>query len=331
MTYLSEIIEEFLMPKNFKKYLGYTSFNKMTVSNLLYKLKENYDGDELEETQLQFAMKDTVMSYTSTKLSAIKIFKIFLKFLKDENDFKGVVSFPEIDISNSFERQMYLAKALQKNEMKMESLSEKLWISERTLEEDIARIRGKSSDPIQICGMPFIIDEVERKNGKFSFASTVHPFFLTFNLTQVIATLKGLKKMSLEPAMERYAIGSAAAIWQQLSDYAKERIIYVMTEIMPEESSWYESLDAIANEIFQTEYQYRSVEGPGVLMDCMKNEKICHVEYQREDETIVFLTNCKFIPKSYQGDGVEVSSDQGNEFLDFSKIIRSSYTKENLI
>lgn len=335
MPELSEAIDKFLSQSYFKNYVSYTSFTKSTVTKLLRMLlKESRavrDDEEIEESGLQNAMKETILSYTSSKRSAISIFGIFIDFLKKEYGFQGKVTFPEIDISSSFERQMYLAKMIQNEEYSVDSLAGKLWVSKRTLEEDLKRIRGRGHDLIQICGKPFVVEEMERKNGKISFASTVHPFFLTFNLTQVIATLKGLKAMSLEPAMKQYAIGSAAAIWQQLSDYAKERILYVMTEIMPEEISWYRELDDVATEMFQTEYQYRSSEGSGVIMDCMKNEKTCYVEYKKEDGDTLFLSNCRILPRSYKGDRIEVTSDQGNHVLVFSNILRSSYTKEGLI
>ncbi len=330
MSDVNQAIDEFVSQSNFKKYLSYTSYKKQTVFNLLKAMKENYNIDALDENELQYAMKETVLSYTSSKRSAIDIFRIFLDFLKKEYNFSGKVTFPEIDISSSFERQMHLAKVLQNSEESVESMSEKLWVSVRTLEEDIGRLRGKSIDPIQVCGKPFIVKELERSGGRFNFASTVHPFFLTFNLTQVVATLKGLKIMSMEPAMKHYAIGSAAAIWQQLSEYAKERILFVMTEIMPDEITWYRNLEEEEKEMFQTEYQFRSSEGTGVLMDCMKNEKSCHVEYQKEDGSSLFLKNCIFVPRSYNGDGIEVHSDQGKLFLYFSRILRSAYTEEGL-
>ena len=332
MPKLSEAIDKF---RSQKYYVRYTSFTEKTVSNLLGMLlkesREVRDDEEIEESVLQYAMEYTIQSYTSSKRSAIRIFRIFMDFLKEEYGFEGKVTFPEIDISSSFERQMYLAKMIQNEEYDVESLSGKLWVSQRTLEEDLSRIRGISNDPIQICGKPFVVKGIERRNGKVISPSTVHPFFLTFNLTQVIATLKGLRVMSLEPAMKQYAIGSAAAIWQQLSDYAKERILYVMTEIMPEEISWYRELDDVATEMFKTEFQYSSTEGAEMIMHCMKSDRIFFAEYEKEDGDSILLSNCRCVPRSYTGHEVEVTSDQGNHVLLFSNILRSSYTKEGLI
>ena len=330
MQELDMAINDFLTTKKFKDYLKYESFAKSTVSNLLEMLQEKYQAAGLDEEEMQMAIRDVVMSYSSNKGSAIKIFKIFLAYLKNEHHFDAEVQFPKIDISNSFERQMYLAKVLHNNEVTVGQLSEELWISSRTIDEDLARLRGNPTDPIQICGKPFVINETERRNGRLSFASTVHPFFLTFNLTQVITTLKGLKAMSEDPALKLYATLSAAAIWQQLSDYAKERIIFVLTNLMPDELSWYRNLDVEIVETFQTEYECRRTEGAGVIMDCMKNDKPCFVEYQQEDETIVFLSNCRFVPRSYERESIEVTSDQGNHLLLFRRILRSSYTEEGL-
>lgn len=329
MPELNSAINDFLMT-NFKEYSHYESFSKSTVSNLLGMLQEKYKAPRLEKDEIHMAIKEVVTSYTSNKGSAIKILKKFLEFLEKKYHFDAQVTFPKIDISSSFERQMYLAKVLQNADVTVDNLSEELWISNRTLEEDLARLRGKTNDPIQICGKPFVINETLRDKGRFSFASTVHPFFLTFNLTQVITTLKGLKVMSENPALKPYAILSAAAIWQQLSDYAKERIFFVMTNLMPDELSWYRNLDREMVETFQTEYECRSTEGAGVIMDCMKNEKSCYVEYQKEDETTVFLSNCKFVPRSYEGERIEVTSDQGNHILLFKKIMKSSYTEAGL-
>jgi hypothetical protein len=329
MPELNSAINDFLMT-NFKDYSHYESFSKSTVSNLLGMLQEKYKAPRLEKDEIHMAIKEVVTSYTSNKGSAIKILKKFLEFMEKKYHFDAQVTFPKIDISSSFERQMYLAKVLQNTDVTVSSLSEELWMSNRTIEDDLARLRGNTADPIQICGKPFVINETLRDNDRFSFASTVHPFFLTFNLTQVITTLKGLKVMSENPALKPYAILSAAAIWQQLSDYAKERIFFVMTNLMPDELSWYRNLDREMVETFQTEYECRSTEGAGVIMDCMKNEKSCYVEYQKEDETTVFLSNCKFVPRSYEGERIEVTSDQGNHILLFKKILKSSYTEAGL-
>lgn len=330
MPKLDQTIRDFLVMKNFNAYFPDGIFKKSTVSNLLEMLQEKYQASELDKDVMKRAVKDVVMAYTSNKGSAIKIFKRFLEYLEKTYHFDAQVQFPEIDISNSFERQMYLAKVLQTHKVTVNQLSEELWIGSRTIDDDLGRLRGNSGDPIQIFGKPFVINETQRSKQRVSFTSTVHPFFLTFNLTQVIATLKGLKAMGEDPALKQYATLSAAAIWQQLSQYAKARIIYVMENLMPDELSWYRNLDVEILKAFQTEYECRSTEGAGVIMDCVKNDKSCFVEYEKEDETTIFLSNCRFVPRSYEGESIEVTSDQGKQILFFKKILRSSYSEEGL-
>jgi hypothetical protein len=320
----------FLAPGKFNTYFPDKSFDQDTVENLLTLLGEKYQASALDEDEMRDAVKATVQSYSSNKASAIKILGRFLEFVKKEHGFDAKVSFPVVDISSSFERQMYLAKVFQESDATVTSVSEELWVSERTVEKDLARLRGNTDDPIQVCGKPFIINETQRHNKRLSFASTVHPFFLTFNLTQVITTLKGLKMMCEEPALKHYARGSAVSLWEQLSPYAQDRILFVTGNLIPDELSWYESLDQEKEVMFRTEYEYRTTDGPGVLMDCMKNEKTCFVEYHQEDGSMQFFSNCSFVPRSYRDGKVDVRCDQGKWSLSLNRILRSAYTREGL-
>lgn len=332
MPELKTAISDFLSPSNFSTSFRDKAFEQTTVSNLLELLEEKYgDHDpDLDEDRMEEAIKYTVMGYRSSKSSAIAILKVFLRFLEKKYRFIPNIRFPEIDASNTFERQMYLAKVLQRGDVSVETLSERLWISDRTIREDLSKLRGYSGDPIQICGKPFAIKETEMKNGIVKMASTAHPFFLTFNLTQVMTTLKGLKTMCQEPAMKNYALASAAAIWEQLSSYARERILYVSEHLIPDDLSWYQDLESYKAEMFQTEYELRKTEGAGVVLDCIKNEKTFFLEYQKEDGSSVFLTHCRFLPRSYTGHAIEVTSDQGNHELFLDRILRSAYTEEGL-
>lgn len=328
---INEAIDRFLSQPMHKRYFSGSPFARKTIHNLFQLLKQNYGEEEMLEDAMDYAMKETVKSYTSSKGSAIRIFRKFLEFLKDAYDQDLQISFPEIDISSSFERQMYLAKMVQFEVLSMEDLADKLWVSKRTLEEDLSRIRGKGTDPIRVCGKTFEVKEVERRNGKIHFASTVHPLFLTFNLTQVMATLKGLQAMSRDPAMKTYAMESAASIWQQLSLYAKERIFYVLTEIMPEEIVWYKELDQVVADLFQTEYEMGTKDPSAVLLDCIKNGKPFHVEYLTEEEKTVFYTGCTVIPRSFGEGFFAVDSDQGRQVLHFHRVLKSAYREEGLI
>ena len=81
---------------------------------------------------------------------------------------------------------MYIAKFLHDPERKISELSDELWQSSTTIQGDLSKLRGIDDDPIQICGKVFKINETKRSKGKIASASTVHPLFLTPNLTQII-------------------------------------------------------------------------------------------------------------------------------------------------
>lgn len=301
-----------------------------TVHNLI---KGNYpyafnkqrgyeDSDNLAEN-----IKLSVKGYTRDKNVAICIYKNFCTFLNQ----KGVevdVPFPPINPKSDFERLMFISKYLQNSDNKVSKLEDELWISERTIADDLKKLRGLDDNPIQICGKVFKIDDIERRKDKVTFSSTAHPLFLTPNLTQALITLKGLKAMSENPLYTEYANSFASDIWEQLSDYAKDRIRFVFTELMPEDLSWYESLIKNDDECFYSEY--RCSPKNNVALDCMKNGKKFHVEYYCDKDTQIYK-NCVFVPRSYDGKSMEVNCDAGLIRLYLDKILKSSYTAEELI
>ncbi|QNO15939.1 hypothetical protein HYG86_14770 [Alkalicella caledoniensis] len=278
---------------------------------------------------MKVSIKESVKAYSSSKDNAIDIYRKYLGFLSKEYGIHVEIDFPPIPVSISFERIMYIAKYLQNPDHKVKDLADILWVSERTVLDDIAKLRGNTDDPLQVCGKKFIIEDMERRRGRVTMASTAHPIFLTGNLTQVIVTLKGLKSMSQDSAYRSYAIEMAKSIWTQLSDYAKERIIYVTTEMLPDEVEWYLSLGDKDENSFYSEYMCSNTEGAGCVIDCLKNRKSCCIEYQEDDNTVVFYEDCmvrdydgKTFKVIYKGEKMELLSDN---------VLRSGYTIEELI
>lgn len=309
------------------------SCSEETIRNLLkgdakYSLTSQRPFGKFEDLALN--IEESVKSHTRDKDMAISIYKDFCEFLKK----KGVeidITFPTISVSNSFERLMFISKYLQDPKHKVSDLQSLLWVSERTIHEDLLKLRGEDKDPIQVCGKIFKIDDLERDKDAVYFPSTAHPLFLTPNLTQVLVMLKGLKTMSNDPLYEEYARLTAMDIWEQLSDYAKARIHFVLSELLPEDLSWYENLrkkDEKNEEYFYSEYRCSS--NKNVFLDCIKNEKSFCVEYDGENG-ICLYNNCVFIPKSYQGESIEVNCNKGKVKLYFAKILRSTYTAEELL
>lgn len=271
-------------------------------------------------------IKDSVKACTRGKDMAIAAYRDFVDFLKT----KGIiidVDFPPIPVENSFERLMFIAKFVQDENGSIEKLPEKLWVDSRTIETDLARLRG-NQDPIQICGRPFIINETTRSRGRLHCASTAHPLFLTENLTQVIAILKGLHHMAGDPMFARYAEASAAEVWELLSNYARERVRLVLTELLSEDASWLDGLEA-ASGSFTTERECS--EGCSVLLYCLKNGKTFCMEYRLENGKTAIYKDCRLVPGSYDGGGVEIECARGRERLRLDRVVRSSYSIEDLI
>ena len=326
---ISKYIDEYTR----KKIYNGLSCDATTVHNLIigdakYSLKSqpNYT----DSNELAYCIEESVKSYTRDKDMAIKIYKHFLDFLKrkgvDVNE--ALNSFPTINISNSFERLMFISKYLQDPKNKVSSLQNHLWVSERTIEKDLLKLRGSDNDPIQVCGKVFKIDDLERGRDVVYFSSTAHPLFLTPNITQVLVTLKGLKLMSDNPLYREYALLIASDIWEQLSDYAKTRIHYVFSELLPEDLTWYESLGKKDDESFYSEYRCSS--NGNVFLDCMKNGKTFCVEYEGESG-ICLYKNCIFVQGSIGERSFEVNCNQGIIRLYFDKILRSAYSVEELL
>lgn len=283
--------------------------------------QECYENSEY----LAANIKLSVRGYTRDKKAAVRIYQHFLAFLKE----KGIVidiQFPPIDSSNSFERLMFIAKYLQDERHEKADIADRLWVSEQTINSDIRKLLGEDNDPIQICGRKFCIEEVERSRGQVHFSSTAHPLFLTENLSQIIVLLKGLKAMSENPLYTEYAKLTAANIWEQLSDYAKTRIRFVLSKLMPEDLSWYESLRK-DNRAFYTEV--RCSHGNNIL-DCIKNGKTFFVEYNGENGICIY-SQCQFVPQTYTGTSIDVDCNAGRICLQLDRVIKTAYTVEDLL
>lgn len=311
-----------------KKYYD-LPFDTETVHNLIkgekdfaFIMQEGYANSEY----LAYNIKTSVRAYPRDKDVAIRIYKDFLKFLKG----KGVdetVEFPPIAISNSFERLMFIAKYLHDPRHKIAELEERVWVSPVTIRSDLRKLQGEDGDPIQICGKAFRIADVEKQHGSLHFSSTAHPLFLTPNLTQVIVTLKGLKSLAANPLYAEYAYATATDIWEQLSDYAKMRICFVLSELLPEDLTWYQSLKKKDSEVFYSEVRCSSKNN---ILDCIKNDKSFFVEYQIGAETHIFK-QCRFVPQSYREGSIEVDSTEGRMRLFFDCVIKTAYTVEELL
>lgn len=318
--YLDRFIEERVKYKNYstsdaKKYLckGKNSFANQPGWQ---------ESDYLEEN-----IRNVVIGLPRGKNTAIRVFEDFVDFLQ-ENGVSVNVHFPPIAIDNTFERRMEIVRRLQDNK-KVNDLSDYLWTSQRTIEEDINCLRGYTNEAYQVCGRKFVLSEITRKQGEVSFESTAHPLFLIQNLSQVLITLRGLKETSTNPLYKKYAEATAADIWEQLSEYARNRIRDVLIDLFGEDPSWYINLSNIDDRLFHNERECSL--GYNVVLDCLKNGKKFCVEYAANGEKR-YLQNCTIIGKMTDERTLTVRLPDGTEAaLILDNITRSGYSLEELI
>ena len=316
------------------KMLPYQRDGGSMITNLLssdkeYSLLKINGHGELVPDELKASIILSIKGYTSTKDNAIKVYKEYLNFIKTQYNIEIELEFPPIPISIEFERIMFIAKYLQDPNHKIEELYNMLWVGKDTIDDDIKKLRGMTDNPIQVCGKKFVIEDPKRRNGRVIMSSTAHPVLLTSNLTQIIVTLKGLRLMSKESAFRNYANDMAKSIWTQLSEYAKKRIIFVLSDLLPDEVQWYTSLEEELNNSFLSERMCSDTEGVGCVLDCLKNQKKCFIEYQEEDGSIKIYSDCTI--ENYLGDTIRILSGGQKIELSLDNILRSSYTIEELI
>ncbi len=334
---LQEVINDFIAQKS--RYRGYDT---NTVRNLLtgtssketfwllisdIKTREKLNEDDIE--LYRKSVKNSVTAYSSNKDSAINIFKKLTVYVEKEMKCSIPIQYPPIPVSNTFERLMFMAKYFHKEENTVGKLKDILWVSDRTIESDLAKLRGQD-DPLQICGRMFKIDnnDVDRNKGSMRFKSTIHPFFLTCNLTQVVAMLKGLDSLSEKPEWRGYTKILSEQIWEQLSEYGKERIKTVLTELMPEERGLIDRLEKNESErSFYSESECSRI-GQNAIFESLKGAGPCIVEYKTEDGT-EFLENVMVVQMKDNSFIVEIDGDRRE--LDGERIIRSSRKKEQML
>ena len=329
---ITSLIEEFVRQNQRNRNKAYFKICKnVLLGNRPYSLNSQPGFSESE--YLPANIKASVSAYSSNKDTAIAMYRDLVAFLKRKNIDVPDVSFPPIPVSSSFERLIFIAKHLQDKHNRISQLPELLWVNPRTVEDDLSRLRGYE-DPIQVCGKKFCIPDTDRREGTIRFPSTAHPLFLAENLTQILVLLKGLKKMSADPLYEPYAMQTGREIWGQLSPYAKNRIRFVLKELMPEDYTWYEALDTESEDYhFHSEEFCSQIgnEGAHVILNCIKNGKSFCVEYE-DNGKIRLYRDCIMEPGSYRADpdSFVVNHAEGQVKLQFDHVIRSAYTVEEL-
>lgn len=91
----------------------------------------------------------------------------------------------------------------------------------RTVQRDLVALR----DGINVLGTTIRIEETTEGHSLKSYQSTVHPVFLALNLTELTALLKLLEERVNDPVYG----GIFESIYNQLTDYAQDRVIPLLS------------------------------------------------------------------------------------------------------
>jgi hypothetical protein len=325
MINIDEAIKDFINKRG-----RFIDFDLSMINTLMSSFKNNYSKSIVDEDELDFAIKQAVTNYTRSKDNAIIIFKKLIEFLESHYSIKVIIEYPPIPVSNTFERLMYISKEIQTPGTTTEDLADKLWCSQERIDKDVRILKGATDDPIQVCGKKLIINDLVReRGGKFSYDSTVHPVFLSNNLTQTLLLLRGLKSLSEKVMYEGYIMPLARSIWQQLSSYAKKRILDVSEKLLIDEVAWYNSLEQEDSKRYYNELECSTNQGKDCILDCLKNRKPCHIKYMDENDEITYFEDCRI--ESVKKDDVMISSIGRKLTIKIDQVISSSYVKEGLV
>ena len=304
---MRSLVEEYIQYKN----------NDPALRNLLLVFYDYWRG---ENGDVPVAIRETVKSYSSSKTTAIRRCKAFVKWLEKKLNTKYDIEWPPIDVGRDFERMIYMMRTLQEcpdlkdNETLVEYLENKLWISDRTINDDLSRMNhADHSREATLLNTTLSINGMTRNDGTVSFLSTAHPILLIENLTCVAMMLYAMLENAEDPKQHDALLLTAGHVWSQLTEYARKRVIEAITKWHGDSSPVLVRLRelpvTVGNIQFVPETQaFPSIEGK--LMYYMKSNTRCRLEYE-DEEGIKF---CIGVPHADYGgmDGIYIQTDDGN-------------------
>lgn len=237
------------------------------------------------------AVRESVKSSTSDKQTTIDRYKKLIDYLKRNTTEYIEIDWPPIDVPSRFERLVYIMKILQTSPRDAaQFLSDKLWMSTRTVEKELSSIQYDDvTDPVGFLDQSFVINGINRANGAVHFLSSVHPMLLMENLTSVIVMIEALLEKAQKPAYKEWAMITAGHAWNQLTDYAKQRVEKVICETYKADSPilcLFDELKSLPVEgRFRTE-QETAREALGLTLYCFKASVPCRYLCREKDGSL---------------------------------------------
>ena len=255
------------------------------------------------------AVRESVIAIKRSKQEAIDLYKGLVAYLNGKMPEKIKVDWPPVDISNRVDRVIYIMKRFQTEPEKeqrlrgttiAETLADELWVSTRTIEGDLSSIQNRNgNNTISFLDRSLAINGLKRLNGSIRFLSSVHPIFLMENLTGVVVMIHALLEKAKQPEWKGWAMAAAGHTWNQLTDYAKERVEKATCDLYADDSAVLRLFEELKNMPaegrFITELEMTKDNIGNLIGYCKKARVTCICSYTDERGAIAETTGQPYI------------------------------------
>lgn len=324
MNSRAEVLERYRTQKLYKCFVS-----EKVAEKILHQLIEQVQYSSLTSADYSKVCQAIVRDRKNDKDTIIQL----LKDIAEKLHFTTPPYFPPIHISNQFERILFIAKYLQTSEHTRMELPDLLWVSEKTINNDIKKLRGEDSAPICISGNKFVVPETRARKGRILFESTVHPIFLTLNVSQVIALLEGLYSSGKKTHLQNYATSTAVNIWKQLSDYGKGRVRLYYQDFAPspEILKWLDELEnpLLSVSQFMTERECHQSGSHEVLMYSWKSSNEVYLRFMLGGKE-KYLKKVVAIQRDLENKKWEIRTEEGIYTINDEDIVKCAYDATSL-
>lgn len=265
MPTFKKIIEDFIdsheCPFNDKEYkdllLGNNTNSFVLQEEIAEMIKANKNiikttNKEAYSNDIEESIKSSIEATKKfgKKVSCKNIYDEFVDCINERFDFKVNINDLNLKIPETpEERCVYILRETErklegKNKKSLADMAKELGCSTRNLQKDVKEMTEQG---FKLLGMS--IKLVDNRDEIFQLDSTPHPVILMQNVSQLFVQLEGLRAMENTEALKNIAHSTAIDIWNQLSDYARDKILDVAGKIEKDQKpvKWYLSLDEDGN------------------------------------------------------------------------------------
>ncbi len=277
----------------------------------------------LRSEDCEVAMRESVSNMQAGKLTAIQRYHRFADYLSG-NGVEVVIDWPTGDPSSRFERLVAICRLMQGKEAMREnqavdSLCEKLWVSDRTIREDMRILRdgGREIYKHSALNQAFLIDGLTGGHHPVQFLSSVHPVLLLENLTTVLLLIESLLEKAQQMIFRSTCLETANHIWSQLTDYARAKVRENICRDFvgrAELLDIFDELEALQRTTDFRSEQYFMTNVSDKLLHYLKMNQCCKVIWEDEAHQVQEKTG---IPRGYapgQLNGIIFRDSNGAEF-----------------